>query len=75
MSAANLKYKESMDRLNEILKKIDTSEMEIDELADQVQEASVLLRNCRKILTDTERNVQESLQTLDSIDGESDVES
>ena len=63
MSESNLEYKNAMSRLEEILKKIDQSEMEIDELAAQVEEATVLLRHCRKILTETE--VTQSLSTLD----------
>lgn len=65
MSEANMTYKNAMDRLEEILTKIDHSDMGIDELATQVQEATVLLRRCRQILTETEKNVQEALNSLD----------
>ena len=65
MSKSNLEYKEAMARLEEILKKIDNSEMGIDELASQVDEATNLLRTCRRILTDTEDKVQKSLKALD----------
>ena len=40
-------------------------EMGIDELASQVEEATLLLRQCRRILTETEEKVQQSLRTLD----------
>lgn len=66
MSTQNLEYKNSMDRLEEILSRIDNSEMEIDELAGQVQEATELLRKCRQILLTTEKNVQEALANFDS---------
>jgi exodeoxyribonuclease VII small subunit len=59
-----------MARLEEILSRIDNSEMEIDELAGQVQEATDLLRKCRQILLATEKNVQEA---LNSLDGETDA--
>lgn len=65
MSETNLEYKKAMSRLEEILQKIDQSEMEIDELASQVEEATLLLRQCRRILTETEEKVQQSLRTLD----------
>ena len=65
MSETNLKYKKAMSRLEEILQKIDQSEMGIDELASQVEEATLLLRQCRRILTETEEKVQQSLRTLD----------
>ena len=55
MSTENFEYKNAMARLEEILSKIDNSEMEIDELAGQVQEATELLRKCRQILLATEK--------------------
>ena len=65
MSAQNFEYKNAMMRLEEILSKIDNSEMEIDELAVEVQEATQLLRKCRQILIATEKNVQDALAELD----------
>lgn len=65
MSQENFEYKEAMNRLESILERIDNSEMEIDELAGQVQEATELLRKCRQILLKTEKNVQEALSSLD----------
>ncbi len=70
MSTENFEYKNAMARLEEILSRIDNSEMEIDELAGQVQEATDLLRKCRQILLATEKNVQEA---LNSLDGEADA--
>lgn len=65
MSVENFEYKSSMDRLETILEQIDNSEMEIDELASAVQEATELLKKCRRILVDTEKNVQEALANLE----------
>ena len=70
MSTENFEYKNAMARLEEILSRIDNSEMEIDELAGQVQEATELLRKCRQILIATKKNVQEA---LNSLDGEADA--
>lgn len=70
MSNENFEYKNAMERLESILSRIDNSEMGIDELAGQVQEATELLRKCRQILLKTEQNVQEALANLDSeVDG------
>ena len=66
MSAQNFEYKNARNRLEEILSKIDNSEMEIDELALEVQEATQLLRKCRQILVATEKNVQDALAELDA---------
>ena len=70
MSAENLEYKNAMDRLEAILERIDNSEMGIDELAGQVEEATSLLKKCRQILVETEKNVQEALASLE---GEADA--
>jgi exodeoxyribonuclease VII small subunit len=70
MSKENFEYKNAMERLEAILERIDNSEMEIDELAENVQEATGLLKKCRQILLDTEKSVQGALESLD---GEADA--
>lgn len=71
MSQENFEYKSAMSRLEAILERIDNSEMEIDELAGNVQEATELLKKCRRILLDTENSVQEALKSLDGeVEGE-----
>jgi exodeoxyribonuclease VII small subunit len=70
MSNENLEYKNAMDRLEAILEKIDNSEMGIDELAGQVEEATNLLKKCRQILVATEKSVQDALASLE---GEADA--
>lgn len=65
MSTQEFEYRNAMNRLEEILSKIDNSEMEIDELAGQVEEATGLLKKCHQILLTTEKNVQEALASLD----------
>ena len=70
MSNENLEYKNAMDRLEAILERIDNSEMGIDELAGQVQEAKNKIKKCRQILVSTEKNVQEALASLE---GEADA--
>ena len=70
MSIENLEYKNAMDRLEAILEKIDNSEMGIDELAGQVEEATNLLKKCLQILVATEKSVQDALASLE---GEADA--
>lgn len=71
MSQEQKKYQQAMARLETILEEIDDSSVGIDELADRVQEAAELLKQCRGILTQTERRVQNSLEFLE---GELDAE-
>ncbi len=64
MSEQNNRYQLAMDRLEAILAKIDRSDVGVDELAGQVEEATSLLRECKKILSETEKNVQKALSEL-----------
>ena len=64
MSEQNNRYQNAMTRLEEILSKIDQSDVSVDELASQVEEATKLLRECKAILSDTEKNVQKALSDL-----------
>lgn len=64
MSEQNNRYQNAMDRLETILSKIDKSDVGVDELAYQVEEATKLLRECKEILFETEKNVQKALSEL-----------
>ena len=67
MSSKNSReYGKSMQRLQTILQNLDDSQIPLDELADQVLEASDLLKKCKKILTDTDFKVQQVLEALTS---------
>ena len=59
-------YKESVERLEEILEKMQNGEMDIDELAANVKEASELLANCKSKLTVTNETVEKLIKGLDS---------
>jgi exodeoxyribonuclease VII small subunit len=65
-------YKHSMERLQQILERIDDSETGIDELAEDVREAAEHLKTCRRILKETEFQVNNALQELDADLGEED---
>ena len=65
MSKENFEYKNAMERLEAILERIDNSEMEIDELAENVQEAPRLLKECRQSRLDTGTSVQGARERLD----------
>lgn len=58
-------YKESVDRLEEILSKLENDDMQIDEIATSVKEAAELLKNCKSILLETNKAVEAALKELD----------
>jgi exodeoxyribonuclease VII small subunit len=66
MSTQNTQYQAALTRLEEILGAIDRSEVGIDELAVLVQEATQLIGVCRAVLTQTESEVSQALQTLEA---------
>jgi exodeoxyribonuclease VII small subunit len=57
-----LNYSESLKRLEEIIREIDSGEMELDQLAAKIKEANQLIAKCQKKLTQTEEEVKKILQ-------------
>jgi exodeoxyribonuclease VII small subunit len=54
-------YKESMDRIEEIIRTIENDEAEFEELSSLIREALGLIKACRTKLKDAEINFQELL--------------
>jgi len=53
-----LKYGEAKEKLEKILKEIEANEVDVDDLAEQVKEAAVLIQVCRKKLQNTRQEVE-----------------
>ncbi len=58
-------YGEATERLETLLEQIDRDNQDLDELIEQVEEATALIRYCRKKITASELRVKEILQQLD----------
>lgn len=58
-------YKEALQELEEIVKRIENEECSIDELSKQVKRAAVLLSACQQKLRDTEKDVDDILGKLE----------
>lgn len=63
-------YTEAIERLDEILEQIDQNQVPLDDLAARVEEASVLLKFCKDVLTRTEAKVSGVLEELEKDFGE-----
>ena len=50
----NLKYEEAMAQLEAIVRKMESNELDIDEIAAQLKTAQRLMKFCRDKLTKTE---------------------
>lgn len=56
-----LTYEKAMNRLEEIVKKIEGGEMDIDSLAANLKEAKALVEYCKEKLTKVEAEVNKCL--------------
>ena len=57
MAKAEFSFNASMAEIEEILKKIEDGEPDIDKLTAKVKRASELIKLCRKKLTETEDEI------------------
>lgn len=54
----NMKYENAVKQLEEIVRKMQNDEFDIDEIAEQLKTAQKLLKFCKDKLTKTEQEVQ-----------------
>jgi exodeoxyribonuclease VII small subunit len=68
MSNKNKTYTEAVIAIEEILQQIETGEMDIDELAEKVKQASELLKFCKGKLFQTEKEIDKILKEMEGSD-------
>lgn len=66
MATKKVTYKEAILEIEEILKKIEDEELDVDELSDYVSRVSVLIGICKEKLHKTEVEVEKILRDMDS---------
>ncbi len=64
MCAKEIKYREAVERLDEILKQIDDDNIDVDELSEQIKEAVELLRVCKAKIDKAELEVKKVVEDL-----------
>ena len=57
-------YKEALQRINEIVERIENQNPDIDEMSSLVKEATKLINDCKAKLENTEAEIQSSLEKL-----------
>jgi exodeoxyribonuclease VII small subunit len=62
----SLNYKEAFDELQTIVSDIELGEISVDELAEKVKRATVLIKICKTKLATTEEDVNRILKELDN---------
>ena len=65
MTNETTNYAEAFDELQRIVAEIETGQISVDELSDQVKRATHLIRICKKKLTTTEEDVNKILKDLE----------
>ncbi|NMM48014.1 exodeoxyribonuclease VII small subunit [Marinigracilibium pacificum] len=59
-------YKESIERLNKILEKLENQEGDIDELMKDVEEATNIIKTCRGKLRSVEKQLSDKFDDIDN---------
>jgi len=65
MTKTNLTYEKALSRVEEIISKIEAEELNVDELAKNIKEASELLKFCKSKLFETEEEIEKILKEMD----------
>lgn len=61
MASKKETYSQAMTRLEKIVRQIDNNELEIDELAEKIQEANAIITFCRNKLTKADQEIEKLL--------------
>ena len=54
----NMKYEEAMRQLQEIVRKMENDELDIDQMTEQLKKAQELIKLCRDKLTKTDEEIK-----------------
>ncbi|MFP4023712.1 MAG: exodeoxyribonuclease VII small subunit [Thiohalospira sp.] len=65
MAKKEISYNEAISEIEDILSKIENEELDIDDLSSKVKRVSMLIKRCKKKLTETEDQVQKILDDIE----------
>ena len=65
MAKKEIAYKDATTEIEEIIRKIENEELEIDELSEKVKRASVLIKICQKKLHQTDTEIQKIIDDIE----------
>ena len=63
---AELKYGKSIEKVEEIIEKIESEEIDVDELASKLKEAVALIESCKKKIEKAEMEVTKVVEGFDA---------
>jgi len=64
MSKTEISYKDAVREIEEIIRKIESGELNVDELTDKVKRASALLEICRKKLKIADEEISKIIEGM-----------
>ena len=59
----NFKYEEAVEQLEQIVRKMENDELDIDSLTDELRKAQELIKLCKAKLTSTDAEIKKMLDT------------
>ncbi|MGP1514907.1 MAG: exodeoxyribonuclease VII small subunit [Bacteroidales bacterium] len=65
MKGENLNYTEAYKQLQQIILKMESSQMQVDELSDNIKKATNLIHICKEKLTIIESDVNSLIQDIE----------
>jgi len=65
MAKKEISYNEAIHEIEDILSKIENEELDVDDLSAKVKQVSMLIKKCKKKLTETEDQVQKILEDIE----------
>lgn len=68
MEQKTLSYSEAIAAIDEILEQIETGELDVDELAARVKQATDLLKLCKSKLFNTTKEIEKVLKEIEAED-------
>jgi exodeoxyribonuclease VII small subunit len=66
MEDKSISYSEAIAAIDEILEQIETGELDVDELAAKVKQATELLKLCKGKLFNTTKEIEKVLKEMES---------
>ena len=58
-----IKYEEAVSQLEDIVRKMENNELDIDQLGEQLKKAQMLLKLCKDRLTKTDEEIKKILES------------
>ena len=66
MNKKNVSYKDAITEIEEILRQLESNELDVDELSEKVKRVALLVTLCKDKLHNTEQEIDKILKEMDT---------